>query len=362
MISTVEENIRCNTQQNPSILPFCASVLLVNKKYMKNNDSIQYLVDSGASHHVCTEKFWFTSFTKNSDIREVRVGSNHTLRVRGAGDVSLNIRTGKELHTLVLCNVLYVPKMRKNLISVSKIVQQGYELKFHENLMTIRNGNHEVHVPIQNDLYRLCVEKSTDEESGRILMLEQAQEDETNMSSDGENDFEMVSPEGTVVTQEEATGSAQNNIETENTSTEESNEPAESQEEASLDVSNTSALASKGRLSENRGPVSLKEAHVIFGHVNKEMVKKLLDLEGFDYIDDFVQCESCIMAKQHRISYHSRPAEGRPQELGYVTGDLCTTTVRSAGGCKYFLLLTEEYSRYRKVYLLKDKTATTESI
>ena len=96
------------------------------------------------------------------------------------------------------------------------------------------------------------------------------------------------------------------------------------------------------RLTDNPG--SLQTIHKMFGHANKRFVKRVLDLEGYEYIDDYDQCESCVMANHHRTSYRSRLYYARPRELGHITGDLCSTGIVTINNNKYFSLLTDQYS------------------
>lgn len=76
----------------------------------KNKD--EYHVDTGASHHMVTDKSLFTSLLSPSDITIVSVGSGATLPAQYVGTLQLG--------PLLLINVLVVLGLMVSLISVSK--------------------------------------------------------------------------------------------------------------------------------------------------------------------------------------------------------------------------------------------------
>jgi len=58
------------------------------------------------------------------------MGNGVPAAVRGTGQVCLKMTSGK---TLVLKDVLYVPSMNRNLVSVSLLLRQGLKLVFESN-------------------------------------------------------------------------------------------------------------------------------------------------------------------------------------------------------------------------------------
>ena len=107
---------------------------------------------------------------------------------------------------------------------------------------------------------------------------------------------------------------------------------------------------------------TLSRMHRIFGHVNKQKVKQLLAREHVEFVDDKTDCTACMAAKIHAATYHEKPSEVKPKEIGHVHTDLCTMQVRSLGNALHFMCITDSYSRFRKVYFLKDKTEAAQHI
>nr|XP_016495334.1 PREDICTED: uncharacterized protein LOC107814434 [Nicotiana tabacum] len=74
----------------------------------------EWVVDFGATRHICANQEVFSSYTPVEDDREeVYRGDSSTTKVLGKGKVLLKLTSEK---TLVLVDVLHVPTMRANLI------------------------------------------------------------------------------------------------------------------------------------------------------------------------------------------------------------------------------------------------------
>lgn len=85
-----------------------------------------WVLDSGSSHHITNSRDWFVSYSTLVDTRDVRVGSRHTLKALGVGTVTMAVQERNTTQILNLDNVLYVPNMRRNLISIGKLTDDGF--------------------------------------------------------------------------------------------------------------------------------------------------------------------------------------------------------------------------------------------
>jgi hypothetical protein len=97
------------------------------------SQSDDWWMDSGATVHICVDRSMFSSFQGYSSA-PVLMGNGVSAAVRGTGQVYLKLTSGK---TLVLKDVLYVPSMSRNLISVSLLCQQGLKLVFESNKVVL---------------------------------------------------------------------------------------------------------------------------------------------------------------------------------------------------------------------------------
>lgn len=78
-----------------------------------------WYLDSGASDHVTYGRSLFTSYENRTSNATLVVGNDTTCAIVGSGSVQLQSNKGE---LIILQNVLYVPMMIKNLISLSKLL------------------------------------------------------------------------------------------------------------------------------------------------------------------------------------------------------------------------------------------------
>ena len=87
----------------------------------------EWWIDTGATRHVCSDKMMFSTFEPIETGEKVFMGNSATSDIKGKGKVVLKMTYGKEL---TLTNVLYVPEIRKNLVSGSLLNSHGFQLVF----------------------------------------------------------------------------------------------------------------------------------------------------------------------------------------------------------------------------------------
>ena len=103
-----------------------------------NTDS--WLLDSGASQHMCNNKELFSNLVNICTSVKVEVGDGRSLTAVGQGSVVLKVNLpNNKVETRILNNVLYVPDLAYNLISVSQVTLGGKVTNFYENSCKILN-------------------------------------------------------------------------------------------------------------------------------------------------------------------------------------------------------------------------------
>ncbi|GJU19097.1 zinc finger, CCHC-type containing protein [Tanacetum coccineum] len=100
------------------------SVSLISEAFYVQVDAIAWWIDSGATTHVCKDRCWFKTYEPVEDGYVLYMGDDHFAPVHGKGSVVLEFSSGK---SITLFNVLYVPKLRKNLISGPVLNKCGYK-------------------------------------------------------------------------------------------------------------------------------------------------------------------------------------------------------------------------------------------
>jgi len=68
-----------------------------------------------------------TNLEEKGSSLQLELGDNSKYAVRGVGNTSFQLETGDHLH---MSNVLYVPRLKKNLLSISALEDKGYRVAF----------------------------------------------------------------------------------------------------------------------------------------------------------------------------------------------------------------------------------------
>ena len=132
--------------------------------------SDEWIVDSGASTHMTYDRSLFKTF-KMKPVSKVRVGNMCNLEVRGSGCVQLELDVNGTSKKCMLTNVLYVPRLGYNLLSVSAMNDRGAEVKFVKGLCHVVKNSVVVAVARYfNGLFKLNVAKCTTAESKSIVV------------------------------------------------------------------------------------------------------------------------------------------------------------------------------------------------
>lgn len=136
-----------------------------------------FYIDSGASYHMCNSMDLMTN-VMNSESRSIAIANNEMLTSKFKGDVHLLIN--KEVR--ILKNVLYVPNLSTNLISVSQLVKDGYDVSFNKNGCKILevSGNCITQAHCVNGIYKfngvVCVSSRYSQSRMHSLLLQGRQE------------------------------------------------------------------------------------------------------------------------------------------------------------------------------------------
>ncbi len=101
-------------------------VLAVQNNQIDSN----WYIDSGASKHMCYQKDIISDFIDFDEPIQITLADNSTIPSYGKGHVNLQVLLNGEIHPITLFNVLYVPKMGKNLVSVPIAMKSGWNVLF----------------------------------------------------------------------------------------------------------------------------------------------------------------------------------------------------------------------------------------
>lgn len=72
-------------------------------------------------------------------------------------------------------------------------------------------------------------------------------------------------------------------------------------------------------------------------------------------------CECCVEEKMARPSFPQVEKKAKAL-LDTVHSDICGPMKTSPGGCRYYMTMIDDHSRYTVVYFLKEKSEVTDKI
>lgn len=101
--------------------------------------------------------------------------------------------------------------------------------------------------------------------------------------------------------------------------------------------------------------------HKCLGHMNEADMKLALKNEtliGLDFKSDekLGDCEICIQAKIKRLPSKPNDTPRTTKRLEIVHSDVCGPMTQTLGGEKYFITFIDDYTRYSRVYCIKQKS------
>lgn len=255
-----------------------------------------FYLDSGASNHMVRSKDLFTNMEPDNTI--IKVANNQIVTSQGIGQIKLTINN--QVSPLLLSNVLYVPNLSNNLISISKLVQKDYSVEFNDKGCSIYNNGQTTGNPIAcvecvNGLYKLCVCVGV-------------------------------------------------NI----------NKPSPKEHSLFLDSQESPSVAVAANL-----PAQLW--HRRLGHLSVKGMKQLRDgaCGGVSFQDEenLESCKACLQGKMSAASYPSRSAHRATEPLQLIHSDVCGPMPEpSWGGARFLVTFTDDYTRKTYGYLMKEKS------
>ena len=118
-----------NTDEDSSTGGFDTYMLgVAERNQSENHKNCDWILDSGASRHMTYDSSRMTDYCAFNEPQDVRVGDGRVLKAVGVGKAA---GVTNESCNVTLCNVLYVPDLAFNLVSVSALSARGCNIIFH---------------------------------------------------------------------------------------------------------------------------------------------------------------------------------------------------------------------------------------
>ena len=108
-----------------------------------NHPLFTWYVDSGASRHMCINQDAFSKLVLTTP-QPVYMGNNAAVEAVGVGEVPITMVVDGREYQGHIANVLYVPELAANLLSVNQLTAKGLKVTFAKGRCNITSPNGEV--------------------------------------------------------------------------------------------------------------------------------------------------------------------------------------------------------------------------
>jgi hypothetical protein len=303
-----------------------------------------WVIDSGASHHMCNARSSFVDLRKVQMPMQIRLGDDSMVRATHYGLV--NVTESFQVYAL------YTPNFKFSLLSISTLDDSGFFTSFARGICQVssetrsRPGRPLIKGIKRNGIYFLkdCYDVRASGLQVEASVIPTSSEEVVPGPDPSNNyDDDYAQNEGLPKAPTERPAKRRRN-----------GRKAEQATKASSSDRSPTVIAEPApprRLSTEESRLW----HRRLAHLHPAAMRSLID--GLKHDDQ--KCEVCYKAKQKRkiIRIPVKPTT-RPYEL--VHSDLCGPfATPSLGGKRYYIVFIDDYSRYTEVYLLADKKAET---
>lgn len=150
------------------------------KAYMAHSGDVlhyspSWYVDSGCTEHMAEDRTFFTTYRDLTNSRPVKGIGGLQLQAVGVGDILIKIQLTEGFTFGVLKDVLYVPKLGRNLFSSYAAAQKKiFTLHTDVGCHMLENGKKVMIGVIQDRMYRLLIEVIHQESQPTVLAMTSA--------------------------------------------------------------------------------------------------------------------------------------------------------------------------------------------
>jgi hypothetical protein len=103
--------------------------LSVSRRNEEHRD-MEWILDSGASDHMTGHSSSFTSMKRINSEEHVSLADKTKLKIEGIGSIELIAMVDGKAKSIEIKNVLYIPRIKKNLISIKRLTEKGCRVEF----------------------------------------------------------------------------------------------------------------------------------------------------------------------------------------------------------------------------------------
>ena len=149
-------------QYGMETLQLFTSLLNSSNGLSHTTDISEWLLDTGATHHMTPQKQWLRDYKHLTSTMRIYLGNHQHLTAIGVGTLHVTLPSGAKVN---IYNVYHIPGLSRNILSVTTATSTGSSIEFFHDSCTIHfklpNGEFEViKLPQKDRLYPLAISMS----------------------------------------------------------------------------------------------------------------------------------------------------------------------------------------------------------
>ncbi|XP_019459946.1 PREDICTED: uncharacterized protein LOC109359706 [Lupinus angustifolius] len=109
------------------------AVLLMMATNNESDNEDKWYIDSGCSNHMTGKRNWLVNFDEQKRC-SVRFADSRMIQAEGTCDVLISRKDGRNA---LISDVLYVPNMKSNLLSIGQLIEKGFSFQMHQGMAKI---------------------------------------------------------------------------------------------------------------------------------------------------------------------------------------------------------------------------------
>ncbi|HEX4706357.1 MAG TPA: reverse transcriptase domain-containing protein, partial [Candidatus Udaeobacter sp.] len=287
-------------------------IKLFNVSHHRDTDlRNDWIMDSGATRSMSSNREWFSHYTPFANPINIVLGDNSTIQGLGTGRIAVEMHAGRKWHHAVLQNVLHVPEIHGNLLSVSQLLRHGADIRFTKGKCQILDTHGQIACEGTSRGSLFVMNIRVPSESARVAIVKAFPKDNDELP------------------------------------------PAHSAFISDSDTSKADAHTWHRRL----------------GHLHDDAVLRMVRkgmVRGMEITNDSTRtlhCEPCLKGKQTRTEIRKATETRADDVLGRIFSDVCgKLPTKSIEGYEYFVTFTDDKSRNVQVFGLKHKSEVAQCL
>lgn len=128
-LNNILNSFRNVKKQNFEIYQALSSNILNYNKSLKSNSHSIWIIDSGATIHMCQSRHLLKSFTPHEG-NKITVANGSSIPIKGYGQLEITIKHKGSTYPIVLNKVAFAPDLSVNLISVRLLAIENISINF----------------------------------------------------------------------------------------------------------------------------------------------------------------------------------------------------------------------------------------